>query len=35
MIESDEPQHAVTHGQVAVLWEHDWYLESGIIGATF
>ena len=35
VIESDEPQHAVTPGQVAVLWEHDWCLESGIIGATF
>ena len=35
IIECDEPQHAVTPGQVAVLWEHDWCLGSGIIGATF
>jgi len=35
IIECDEPQHAVTPGQVAVLWEHDWCLGSGIIGASF
>ena len=35
IIECDEPQHAVTPGQVAVLWEHDWCLGSGVISATF
>jgi hypothetical protein len=35
IIECDELQQAVTPGQVAVLWEHDWCLGSGVIGATF
>lgn len=35
VIECDEPQQAVTPGQVAALWEHDWCLGSGTIGATF
>lgn len=34
IIECDEPQHAVTPGQVAVLLEHDWCLGSGTIGTT-
>ena len=34
IIECDEPQHAVTPGQVAVLLEHDWCLGSGTIDTT-
>ena len=35
IIECDEPQHAVTPGQVAVLWENDWCLGSGAIATAF
>ncbi|KAF9473011.1 5-methylaminomethyl-2-thiouridylate-methyltransferase [Pholiota conissans] len=31
LIECDQPQHAVTPGQVAALWDGDWCLGSGII----
>lgn len=30
-IECDEAQHSVAPGQVAVLWDGDWCLGSGII----
>ncbi|KJA24229.1 hypothetical protein HYPSUDRAFT_136638 [Hypholoma sublateritium FD-334 SS-4] len=30
-IECEEPQHAITPGQVAALWDGDWCIGSGII----
>ncbi|KIM48670.1 hypothetical protein M413DRAFT_15030 [Hebeloma cylindrosporum] len=31
VIECDEPQHAITPGQVAALWDNQWCLGSGVI----
>jgi len=34
IIECDQPQHAITPGQVAALWDDQWCLGSGVISGT-
>jgi len=34
IIECEEPQQAVTPGQVVALWDGDWCLGSGVIEST-
>jgi tRNA U34 2-thiouridine synthase MnmA/TrmU len=34
VIECDQPQHAITPGQVAALWDNQWCLGSGVISET-